>query len=104
MFSDTGRWPAFWGGGIRKGKKEETKQGRDFRQTPGRWLQPGVRGKEKKKKMVCYIAPGPISFNPRISLGQKDLEKSCFVQPCVQRSARAGLGAADVQTCARSCF
>lgn len=29
MFSDTGRRPTF--GGIRRGKKEETKQGRDFR-------------------------------------------------------------------------
>ena len=56
--------------------------------------------------MVCYTAllPAlvPISFIPSLSLVQEHFEKSCFVQPCVQGSARVGWGQLIPQTWTRS--
>lgn len=44
------------------------------------------RGKRRGwQEMVSFSASGPISFIPRVPLGQEEFEKVCFAQPSVQR-------------------
>lgn len=59
------------------------------------WRERGGEGAKKWSATQPRCQPQCPFPSPRLSVVQEHFEKPCFVQPCVQGSARSGLGAVD---------